>query len=126
MKKQNKMLSITSVFCVLLAILLSLELVHRSVYGGIIKEAELDAFFSKHLEHYKINELSRDTWMFNSYPENLPYLSRSGQYIFNSWYIEDHGVIPRWSKWSKRLDERYEQLTNEDKGVKKIVPLSEL
>lgn len=117
------------ILSVLLALVIfaSLEFAHRSVYGGMIDEKELDVFFGKHLDSYHINEFATNDWMFAADlgKRDLPYLARAA-WTLNTWYIKDYGTIPRWSKWSKALDERYVELTNKGEGVKDIVPLSKL
>ena len=79
------------------------ESAHRMTYGKILPDTETIPFLEKNLNEYKLN------------PYNEKILSRGREpYISISpsvrckWYIEDYGVITRWSKASKMLDEYYE------------------
>lgn len=87
-----------------LGVLIVVESAHWWVVGGFIKEKELDAYFSKYLPYSKLNPYS------NTLLTDMPKYTARSQSPLSKWYIQDYGSIPRWSKWSKRLDARRKSL----------------
>lgn len=83
------------------------EFAHFMVLGWIIPEADLDAYLGKYLQVAQLNPYASERNLFCDVPQ---YISSSSQSFMAKWHIEDFGVIPRWSKWSKRLDERRAEL----------------
>lgn len=90
-----------------------LEVANRIVYGALITETNLDAFFEKNLKEYShLNPLS-ETILSTDWRLSLPFISHTSGWfpVFTSkYYINDFGTIPRWSKWTKVLDGRYADL----------------
>lgn len=77
------------------------EIITRLIFGKRIPEQELDEFFGRHIEEYI---RSGDGLLHGSV--NLPYIARVPSSMFSKWYIGDgYGIIPRWSKWSKKITE---------------------
>lgn len=80
----------------------------RSVYGKFISEKRLDNFFESHWDDVVSHGTSK----------NLFYTSFRGTFVakalglFSNWYISEHGQIPRWSKWSKKLSDEFERQGN--------------
>lgn len=79
-----------------------------TTYGWWIPEHHLDSFLEKNLTKYKLN--SFDSGILSAFEGNLPYISILPFDLFAKWQINDVGTIPRWSKWSKALDDRRFQL----------------
>lgn len=85
-----------------IAILVSVfEVSSRFVYGALIKKEYLDKYFAAHIDEYKEGHKSGHILhgMFCS-----PYISTGGG-ILAKYYVSNLGRIPRWSKWTKVLDE---------------------
>lgn len=88
------------------------ELAHISVYGWLTPEEELDVYLEKYLDGYKLNDLSGKPDQL--YLSGKPYIAKSPQpSIMSKWYLRDYGRISRWSKWSKRIDEKVADLVDE-------------
>lgn len=85
---------------------LVIEGTHFHVYGWFIKEEELDAYLGKYLGQAGLNPYSENGTLFCDMPR---YVSRSNSFL-SKWSVERYGVIPRWSKWTKKLDERRAEL----------------
>lgn len=87
-------------------ILLSVtEEIAFSVYGGFIEEAQLDAYFAKHLNQYSAANYYYDNdLLLTEDPFLLPYVAKQDG-ILGNWVIEDYGRIPRWSKWHGKLND---------------------
>lgn len=77
------------------------------VYGWLVSEKNLDYFLGKHLESYIANEFSKRT-MLSGYQRGLPYISKMPPTPLSKYHIDNHGRIPRWSKWTKKIDEKIE------------------
>ena len=77
------------------------EVTTLQVYGTWIKEKHLNIFFNKHLQEYKDESVSEK--MFHG-EISKPYIAKTAASWSVRWYVSDYGTIPRWSKWSKRLD----------------------
>jgi len=90
----------------LVVMFLIIEGTHFHVYGWFIKEEELDAYLGKYLPTATLNPYSENGTLFSDMPR---YVSRSNS-ILCKWSIERYGVIPRWSKWTKQLDEKRAEL----------------
>lgn len=85
----------------ILAILIINELLVLFVYGGVINDKTLSKFMLNNFEKYR----PIDGTIINAdYRENLPFMSKVPPSFLFKWYIYGHGVIPRWSRWTKELD----------------------
>lgn len=102
-------ISMIIILCWIIGMVLIFEGVHFFVYGWFAQESELDVFFNKHLTNYKLNPYNANSFSAAATSFDLPYIAQSTSFT-SKWYIEDQGVIPRWSPWSKKLDERQESL----------------
>ena len=81
------------------------EIINYHVYGPIISEEKLDVYFGEYFTYYSQTKIDRRSKMFYG-PIDLPYIAPVGGAIISKWYIGYHcGLIPRWSKWSKKLDQ---------------------
>lgn len=84
------------------------EIPRYFVYGKLLPDREIEVYLTKYIDQLEANPYS-STLLHVRYdiPENdrgdLPFISKSWG-ILSSWYIQDHGTIPRWSVWNKRLD----------------------
>ncbi len=87
------------ILTVFLLVLVLEGIVHKSVYGPLLNDEFLDKYFDKRWKNY--TEL-------NTYDSYIisgdPYLAVAPSF-FTRWHISDIGCIPRWSKWSKALDD---------------------
>lgn len=101
-------------FVVLSILFLIIEIGHWSVFGGIVPEKDIEIYLNKYLSNSILNPYNDS--MFSDMPK---YISAGGASILSRWYIEDYGMIFRWSKCSKVLDARHKEL-------KKIKKLSDL
>ena len=88
------------------------EVVASSVLGWFIPAKKLDEFFEKNLVDYQDEFLKeeRPARMFYGIAVgdrdlHLPFISHGPLPAISKWYIHEMGRIPRWSKWSKKLDE---------------------
>lgn len=88
-------------------------------WGGFISEDRLDAFLGRYLHLYELNEFDRERELLGArlpakendfFGTPLPYLSKCKGSMFATWYLQDTGRIPRWSRWSKKLDAYREEL----------------
>lgn len=91
------------------------QLAQMSVYGWFISDAELDAYFGKYLENAKLNPYSESRSLFCDMPKYVS-ISRS---VLGKWVIEDYGVIPRWSKWTAKLDAKRAELLAKEPIIKR-------
>ncbi len=87
-------------FILPLVFIVLMEVVPFIVYGGfmtdesrLIKRLNRPCFSSKGMIHF---------WHYD-------FISRE-QHIFSKWYIQGEGMIYRWSKLSKMIDDKYKQL----------------
>jgi hypothetical protein len=81
-----------------------MELSNISVYGWYLKEEELDAYLGKYLEGAHLNPFS------NRMITGMPNYVAKRWGPLSTWYVEDYGLVPRWSKWTKRLDAKRAEL----------------
>lgn len=109
---------------VTLLVLLSCEFAHWSVLGGHIKEADLDEYLGKYYKHLELNEFNKDGYLFSGSPKFIAYI---GFAPTSKWYIKDYGTIPRWSKWSAKLDyKRKVLMATQESFINRNKKLSEL
>lgn len=107
-----------------LSLLLILELAHRFVIGGHIKESELDEYLGKYYEGLKLNEFDKSGYLFSGSPK---YIASIGFTPSTKWYIQNYGSIPRWSKWSAKLDyKRKVLMATQESFINRNKKLSEL
>ncbi len=91
------------------------EIASNNVSGKLLKDREMDAFMDKYLDQYKMIESSSSPLLWIPGSPEIPYIAVANSPL-SKWYIGDHyGRIPRWSKYTRMIDERYETL-------KKAVP----
>lgn len=76
------------------------------VCGPFLSEEELGAYLGEHLESATLNPYSHSIL---SMPD---FASNSIQGPLNGWYIHDRGLVPRWSRWSAKMDEKLKELKN--------------
>lgn len=89
-----------------------LEGMHVFVFGWFVDEAQLDAYLGKYLDEATLNPYSANRTLLS----NLPRYASRHRTILSQWHIDEMGCVPRWSKWTKRLDDkRAELLTAEYK-----------
>lgn len=88
------------------------EIATYTVYGRFLKDEEIDAYLTKYLPQATLNEYDPDQELFADMPR---YLSMHRFTLLSKWHIQDTGVIPRWSKWSDKIDQRRAELIAEDK-----------
>lgn len=74
--------------------------------GWFIPKNKLDKYMEKYEKDYF--EMDNRNSMFYG-PISLPFIARGCSSVLNRWYISRLGIIPRWSKWSKFLDEKREK-----------------
>lgn len=101
---------LSAVFVAAVLFALIIELAQKSVLGKFIKEKDLDVYLSKYLPYAKINPYSKKGTMLGEMPKYVALFPS----VLTKWHIEDYGTIPRWSKWSKRLDEKREFLLKQE------------
>lgn len=90
----------------------------RMVYGGWINEGALDTYLSKYYDHLELNSLGSHILRPSfSLGVDLPFLSTVGLSVTSKWYINDFGTIPRWSKWSAKLDAKAAELQVKEKQL---------
>lgn len=94
---------------VLAVLFLVVECAHFHVYGWFIKEEELDHYLGKHLPTATLNPFSEDGTLFSDMPK---YVARSSSFL-SKYSVERYGTIPRWSKWTRKLDEKRAELLAE-------------
>lgn len=99
-------MTILFVIGVLVFLAFIVEATHFMVFGWFIPEEELGVYLEKYLPNAQLNEFSKDGTLFSGFPR---YVARTRTFI-TKWYISDYGTIPRWSKWSKKLDDRRKEL----------------
>lgn len=101
------------------------------VYGKVLTDAEVEAFFKKNpLEQTELNPyidrvLSYATFNVSRMdddalrravigerkPSEIVFISKMyGRKLFTKYYIHGLGQVDRFSKWSKKIDERYKEL----------------
>lgn len=110
---------------VILAILFLLltEAANRLVLGGWIGEEDLDAYLGKYYDRLELNEFSQNGDLFSGAPK---FIAKSWSPT-SKWYIKDYGIIPRWSKWSGKLDyKRSKLMTTQESFINHIKPLKDL
>lgn len=118
------------------------ELVHVNVFGWYLKEPELDAYFAENMKYYELNEMdssrkilfgmkTKDVDGINVPTEFLPYVA-IGNSPLSKWHVGGFsktqlrkGTIPRWSKWSKALDLKRENLIAIEKELKAYEKISQ-
>lgn len=97
------------------------EVAHLSVYGKHLKDSDIDAFLTKYWDSMKLNYFDGSGKLLSGVPTSVAISSS----FLSKWYIDGYGVIPRWSPWSKKLDQKREELL-EKKEERRRAPLSEL
>ena len=90
---------------------------HASVFGLPIKEKELDAYLGKYLDKAELNPYS------STMLSNMPRYVAVSSTVLSKRHIEKYGTIPRWSKWSKRLDKKRASLLPVPKPKKALSEL---
>lgn len=100
------------VFLFLLLVPVALELIFEgatlAVYGTPMSEADLDSYLGKNLSIATLNSYDNEILSMRWFASILPFP------IFTAkWVISGFGTVPRWSKWSKKLDERRRELISE-------------
>lgn len=97
---------------IILTLLISVagELASKTVYGRLGSKQEVEEWFSKHpLSSYHLNIFDNEMFQYdNVFDEYIA--KEKGPVTLSKWNIHDVGRIPRWSNWSKKLDERREEL----------------
>lgn len=95
-----------------------MEVTYLSVYGFFLSDKEVGPYLDKYLSQTRLNQFGTDMLV------NLPkYVSKNSFSILARWHVEDYGVIPRWSKWSKVLDARHKELLKIQGYSKKLSTL---
>lgn len=92
----------------LLIVWVIVEISTRIVYGRFLDEGELDVYFGKYLASTYLNKFNDK--ILSGPPK---YVSRHYLSVFGRWHVSDHGVVPYWSKWNRRLDARRSELLAE-------------
>lgn len=100
-----------------------MEVLTFVTWGEWISESELDVFFDKHINNYHINTHASRKMFSSNFDENLPFIARRSFAVLTAWSIDDHGTIPRWSKWNKKLLAKYKELEDAGKGRKTLKDL---
>jgi len=94
------------------------EFATRSTYGGFIPDSEIGPFLERHWDEMELNELNRKGELFYI-PGKAPFIA-SHWSLFSKWHVYGEGVVPRWSKWSKKLDEKHQELFKVRKTLKDL------
>lgn len=89
-----------------------------AVYGRYLSDEDIEIIVSKDLDTMKLNPYSDNHSIispaFDLNKVDRYYLGRARLATLSKWHIgalgENLGQIPRWSKWSKILDEKREEL----------------
>lgn len=96
-----------------------------SVYGKPMKDADSLPFLMKHLNGYTINSMDdKGKIMVNYGVENkrrddLPYIAYiKGSKLLFKWHIEDEGLIWKWSKSHKLIENKHKELMKTWKSPK--------
>lgn len=109
------MIPLILIIFALVAVFVIPELSARKVYGPLLSDADLDHFMDTYLDAYVVNGYSYEANRKMFVDENdreMPYISEGGSSFLSKWSFEKElGRIPRWSKYSKILDERFEVLS---------------
>ena len=90
------------------------ELVSFLVYGRLVKEHRLDSYFTpERLDSIELNPYNSSNNLF--YDPNGRFIAKVIFSLTAKWYIHDIGLIPRWSKWSRTLEEKRSLLIDKAK-----------
>jgi hypothetical protein len=57
------------------------------------------------------------------YGDNLPYIAQLPFQVSGKWYISHNGIVPRWSKWHKRLNDAHKSMMMKLEKPKKLFEL---
>ena len=71
------------------------------IFGGYLSDEELDAYYSKYFDSmYRTGRILTSNHEYG-FTAKVPFG------IFSKYYVNDIGQIPRWSKWTKKLDKKW-------------------
>lgn len=87
-----------------------IEFASRLTFGALLNENIVDELLVNRIDKMQLNQYNDK--IMNEYESSpfAPYVSLMPLSIFSKWQIDDSGRIPRWSKWTKILDERRKAL----------------
>lgn len=90
-------------------ILVMTSLVSLSVYGRLISDSRLESLFNDvRVSDYRLNRYSDKIIWAKVTSHN--FIAITGLNLMGKYYINDIGTIPRWSKWTKIIDEHRRDL----------------
>lgn len=103
-------------------IVVAVHAVTFSIFGWFVSNKKLDEIIPDLNEYNRL--CGREDNIILTSSASKPYLAtiRLPFVIMTKWYIDDVGIVSRWSKWSSMLDERRNELLagktkKEDEGV---------
>lgn len=106
---------------VTLLFLVGFEISHRSVFGKHLSEEALDDLLAGELKYYSLTDFSEWNTLLFGWKDNgpLPYLTCGTKSLTSKWSVggtsSQSGTIPRWSKWSRILDDHRAKLIEENR-----------
>ncbi|MCG9970976.1 hypothetical protein [Christiangramia crocea] len=90
-----------NIFLVTVAVLwLCLEFANFMTYGGFINKSTEEALMNLNESKLRLNPFNP------SILSGSPYISTHNS-LFSKYHIEGFGVVPKWSKLHKRIEEYY-------------------
>lgn len=70
-----------------------------------------------HIVDYEINPLDNEILSLYNYSPGM-YISHKGFSIVSKYYINREGIVPKWSKLHKKIEEYYRIAKQEEKDIK--------
>lgn len=97
---------------VLITLFLIVELSTIIAYGKIISSKESKKYLNLNIKDLTLNSLDSRIIMLYNIPElKHTFISTINTSIISKYYIDDIGIILRWSKLHKQIDYYYEELS---------------
>jgi hypothetical protein len=91
------MAALMTFLLIVLPIILILEMSNLYASDGFITKADSKKFMHLDVKKLKVGEFD-DTILIHD-----PYISTTSFSILSKYYIQDHGVVPRWSRLHRKI-----------------------
>ena len=88
------------IYC-LLGLVAIMEFATFMVYGGFVSKQITDVYMNLDENKLRLNQFNPSILSTNCYISNVPFS------LFSKYYISGLGIIPRWSKLHKRVNEYF-------------------
>lgn len=85
----------------------STEFAGALTYGWYLSDKQIGAILENNMDKMRLNQFADHIL---SDPYSAGYVAHKSLPLISKWYIAKVGMIPRWSKWSKVLDEKRDEL----------------